>query len=207
MQAKEEDESLIEKVEPNFLGIRGLYYSDNFLSKKEETELLLTIDKQEWNTKLTRRTQHYGYIYDYTSKGATEETTPIPDWCEFIIERLMKMNILTTRPDQLIINEYLPGQGIYPHVDNIESFEDGIVSISLASSIIMDLIHCKNPSNQKEILLQRRSVVCFHEEARYKWRHGIKSRKVDRGLQRGRRVSLTFRKMKFNKRTKMTSLH
>ena len=175
--------------------IKGLKYVDNFLSIEEEVALLSLIDRQNWNTTLKRRTQHYGYVYDYSLKGASEETTPIPGWCDFVIDRLLEQDIIGERPDQLIVNEYRPGQGIFPHVDDVHSFKDGIVSISLGSDIVMDLVHNQTPSFKKEIHLKRRSLICFHGEARYGWRHGIASRKKDHGVNRGRRVSLTFRKM------------
>ena len=38
------------------------------------------------------------------------------------------------RPNQLIVNEYMPGQGIHAHIDR-DLFEDGIVATSLLSNI------------------------------------------------------------------------
>lgn len=40
--------------------------------------------------------------------------------------------------DQLIINEYQPGQGINPHIDNVKLFAEPIVSLSLGSECIME---------------------------------------------------------------------
>lgn len=40
--------------------------------------------------------------------------------------------------NQLIINEYLPGQGINPHVDNPTLFSSPIVSVSLGSECVME---------------------------------------------------------------------
>ena len=104
----------------------------------------------------------------------------------------MEKELLKNVPDQLIINEYMPGQGIFPHIDDPVSFEDGIVSLSLESDIIMDFIR----DTKKHVMLKRRSVIVLHGDARYKWKHGITARKSDFGLKRSRRVSLTFRKMK-----------
>lgn len=39
--------------------------------------------------------------------------------------------------DQLIVNEYEPGQGINPHIDNIKLFKSDIASLSLGSDCIM----------------------------------------------------------------------
>ena len=51
----------------------------------------------------------------------------------------------------------------------------------------------------EDVYLPRGSVVILHGEARYKWKHAIKSRKtdlVDKALvRRDTRVSLTFRRV------------
>jgi alkylated DNA repair dioxygenase AlkB len=39
--------------------------------------------------------------------------------------------------DQLIVNRYLPGEGILPHVD-LARFEDGIAIVSLGSAAVME---------------------------------------------------------------------
>jgi len=113
--------------------MRGLQLTHEFLTAEEETTLLERIDASVWNTSLQRRTQHYGYVYDYSNKNAAEAAPPIPEWCTFVVDRLLEQGLLHARPDQLIINEYKPGQGIYPHVDSVASFEDGIVSVSLGA--------------------------------------------------------------------------
>lgn len=177
------------------MDIKGLQYYDDFISDEEEKELLKSIDEQEWNTSLKRRTQHYGYIYDYNSKEAAKKTLNIPIWCNFIIERLIKREVIKNKPDQLIVNEYYPGQGIAMHTDNVKSFSDEIVSLSLGSSIIMDFKHWKTYKTE-EIFLKKRSLLSLNGEARYDWGHGIKARLQDNGIVRERRVSLTFRKMK-----------
>jgi len=175
--------------------IPGFFYEEEFITKEEETQLISLINENPWNESLVRRTQHYGYIYDYSSKKAAEETTPIPEWCHFLMDRLMEKQILKEIPDQLIINEYLPGQGIYPHIDHVHSFKDGIVSISLNSDICMEFIHNNDQDRKKTFPLKRRSLLCLHGESRYRWRHGIIARKFDYGKPRGKRISLTFRKM------------
>jgi alkylated DNA repair dioxygenase AlkB len=176
--------------------IHGLQLVEDFLTAEEEEILLACIQNEAWNTSLSRRTQHYGYVYDYTTKEAAVKALPIPTWCEFVLDRLLETRALTHRPDQLIVNEYTCGQGIHPHVDSVSQFEDGIVSVSLASAITMDFISCNDAKNKHELHLPRRSALVLHKEARYKWRHGIATRKKDHGVKRGTRVSLTFRKMK-----------
>lgn len=39
----------------------GLCLVENFITPAEEAELVAIINKQEWDTRLKRRTQHYGF--------------------------------------------------------------------------------------------------------------------------------------------------
>jgi len=100
--------------------------------------------------------------------------------------------------DQVTINEYLPGQGIRPHVDTPEAFGSHISSLSLLSPIIMDFRY-PGSKEKKSIVLPPRSMLVLTGPARYKWSHGISHRKIDciNGsiVQRKRRVSLTLRKV------------
>jgi alkylated DNA repair dioxygenase AlkB len=174
--------------------IPGLVLINDFITEKEEMQLLQRINSSKWNTTLKRRTQHYGYIYDYKSRGLAEKTLPIPDWCNFIIERLLENGYGPY--DQCIVNEYTPGQGIAPHIDSVTAFEETVVSLSLASDIYMEFTP---PTGLKvnDIHLKRRSAVCLTKDARYKWKHSIATKKYDiDGTKRDTRVSLTFRKIK-----------
>ena len=51
------------------INIPGLTYISNYISSAYEEKLLKLIDTQEWNLDLKRRTQHYGYKYDYTARS------------------------------------------------------------------------------------------------------------------------------------------
>ena len=48
-------------------------------------------------------------------------------------------------PDQVTVNEYLPGQGIAAHVDTHEAFGHTLLSLSLVSGVVMDFRHCLGP--------------------------------------------------------------
>lgn len=178
-----------------FLGVKGLCLLSGFISREEEQKLLECVDEGVWNTSLKRRTQHYGFVYSYSSKGLAQAAPPIPPWCDFLVDRLLEQAVLTDRPDQMIVNEYEPGQGIAPHVDSTAFFEDGIVSVSLGSDIVMEFLH-ERTKEQKAATLTRCSALSLHGVARFEWRHGITARKTDNGVKRQRRVSLTFRKIK-----------
>jgi alkylated DNA repair dioxygenase AlkB len=100
-------------------------------------------------------------------------------------------------PDQMIANEYEPGTGIFAHVD-LTAFDDTIVSISLASACVMQFIESESGATEA-VFLEPASSLVLSGDARYKWKHMIAPRHADqwmgREIVRGRRVSLTFRKM------------
>jgi alkylated DNA repair dioxygenase AlkB len=177
--------------------IQGLSYIENCISEKEEKNLLEHIDQEIWNNELKRRVQHYGYKYDYKARKVLNDSYlgTLPDWLESVTKKLSENNFKRS-PDQAIINEYLPGQGISPHIDCEPCFDDQIASLSLASDTIMFFT---KDNIKKEILLKRRSLIILSGEARYEWKHGIPARKSDLihgcKIERGRRVSITFRKV------------
>lgn len=174
--------------------IPGLGYLPQYITPEQEEELIQAIDNMPWSTELRRRVQHYGYKYDYKSRsiGDSHYLGPIPYWLKDISTRLYKDNIFTTEPDQIIINEYISGQGIASHVDCIQCFGDVICSLSLGSSCMMTFT---NDLTKQSVLLAPRSLLILQDDARYTWKHSIPARKSDNGLPRRRRVSLTFRKL------------
>jgi alkylated DNA repair dioxygenase AlkB len=97
------------------------------------------------------------------------------------------------QPDQVIVNEYEPGQGIARHTDCKPCFGPTVAMVSLASDIEMDFT---GPVGQTERLkLERCSLLVLSGQAREEWGHEIAKRRSDPqfGIQRRRRVSLTFR--------------
>eukprot|EP00759_Apiculatamorpha_spiralis_P029562 PhF_6_TR31728/c0_g1_i1/m.46692/K10770/ALKBH8; alkylated DNA repair protein alkB homolog 8 len=204
-------------------GVPGLEFYKDVLTSDEEKSLLAAIDDPStatsWSNDLKRRTQHYGYKYNYSGKADKIQSDPIPTWAMETWNRCCggggggtfregKEFVLPT-PDQLIVNEYLPGQGISAHVDHTGMFQDGIVSISLGSHCVFRFKEKKSTrgttsgdneeeTNKKtvEVVVPRRSMLVLTGDARYNWTHEIVARKTDKDVgARGRRVSLTFRKM------------
>ena len=171
--------------------MEGLIELNNFISADEEQTLLENIDKCAWNTSLSRRTQHYGYVYNYSKGGSLTSATAIPEWMDYLIERLSSH--ISQPINQAIINEYNPGQGIAPHID-AKTFGDTIVSISLGSKCIMEFT---KDGEKIEKILNRQSCIVLKGDSRNDWKHSIPARKSDviNGVKtnRNRRVSITFR--------------
>lgn len=183
--------------------ISGLTVVSDSLNPQLSEQLVSQIDSQDWRNDLKRRVQHYGYIYDYKRRTVDRNMYlgHLPDWSESLIEILMNHKDFAIRPDQMIINEYEPRQGIAHHIDCEPCFGDVIASFSLNSSCIMSFIHAEN-SQQQELLLEPNSLLIMREEARYDWKHGIPARKTDvykgKRYTRQRRISITFRKVVLN---------
>jgi alkylated DNA repair dioxygenase AlkB len=178
--------------------IPGLAYVPAYLDPEAQPSLLATIDAQPWLSDLRRRVQHYGYRYDYTRKALDDSLYlgPLPDWAATLAQRLHADGFIAAVPDQLIVNEYLPGQGIASHVDCVPCFGDTVLSLSLGGPCVMDLTHISSRT-AVSLLLEPGSLLVLRDAARYAWRHGIAARKSDqyagRTIPRRRRVSLTSR--------------
>lgn len=180
--------------------VPDLIYIENYIPNLEHDELLLKIDRNLWSNELRRRVQHYGYKYNYKARSINHSmrVDDLPTWAENIGNRLCQDNYFSSPPDQLIVNEYLPGQGITNHIDCEPCFEGVVISISLGSCATMNFVHSKT-KEKIPVLLKPKSAVVLKGKSRYNWTHGIPARKSDiiNGVKknRTRRVSLTFRKV------------
>jgi len=180
--------------------IHGLKYIQNYITDDDHRNILNSIDGEQWSGELKRRVQHYGYKYDYRSRSINQKMFlgPLPEWCSQISKRLFDDNLMPQIPDQLIVNEYNPGQGIASHVDCQPCFGNTVVSLSLNSGVIMELKSAIS-KRKVDIWLEPKSVVILSGESRYWWIHGIVPRKSDiinhERKMRERRISLTFRKV------------
>lgn len=176
----------------------GAIYLPDFVTAKEESELVGALDTGEWSAEMKRRVQHFGWRYDYRARAVTADAFlgALPGWLSPICARLESETTFGRLPDQMIANEYLPGQGISAHVDCVPCFADKVASLSLLSACEMRFRH--RASGEKcALLLEPRALLILADEARYDWTHEIPARMADLvegGKQpRQRRVSMTFR--------------
>ncbi len=178
--------------------VPGLRCLPDYVTPDEAESLLAQIDASGWRATLKRRVQHYGYEYDYKAKAVREEMWlgPLPNWAASLAERLHADGLIHAVPDQVIVNEYQPGQGISAHVDCVPCFGETVISLSLGSACVMHFSRITDALSVP-VLLEPCTVLAMTGESRYLWKHGIAPRKVDvykrRILRRGRRVSVTFR--------------
>ncbi|MFN4254129.1 MAG: alpha-ketoglutarate-dependent dioxygenase AlkB [Saprospiraceae bacterium] len=178
--------------------ISGLAYHASFITTNDAAELIKQIDQGNWLCDLKRRVQHFGYKYDYKARkiDSTMNIGKLPDWLQSLAVSFFQKGFFKQVPDQVIVNEYEPGQGISPHIDCEPCFGETLASLSLNSTAIMEF---SNGHEKVPVFLEPRSVVLLSGEARFDWTHCIPARKSDlfQGVRypRKRRISLTFRKV------------
>ena len=180
-------------VTPNASDIPGLYCIRNYLSKTEHEMILNKINsniKFEPITKSvnSRRVAHFGYNYSYDRSGLTK-AADIPNYlAEFVtadrINHVLKQNIITKPFDQVIINEYKPGQQISYHTDHTKQFGPIIACISIGETV---RINFKSGTVEKTIRAEPKSMYIMTADARYKFQHSLKNASP------GTRYSLTYR--------------
>ena len=188
----------------------GVVY-EPLLPHEECQNLLADINKRSWMNDLKRRVQHYGWKYDYTSRSLSEDMRigALPDFLSNVAMTLRERGWFDLAPDQVIVNEYRPGQGIAPHVDR-DCFGPTVATLSLGDAWPMEFAPANrdraraaqaNRARERiELVLEVGSILVLRGAARSSWTHGIAPRHADgRGgsrRPRGTRVSVTFRTVK-----------
>lgn len=184
---------------PTSTAIDGLQYIPNYVSEQEEAQLLRLVDSGQWFHAIRRRIQFYGPVYYYTKHFLPEvqpernyEVSPLST-VQFLLDRferdgIFEMSSSSHAPNQCLVNEYVSNQNIADHVDHAQVFGDTIVGLSLLEPTVMTFSPIApvqqqgqqeqlNQASKFSILLEPRSLYVFKREARYEWKHGIKSSK------------------------------
>jgi alkylated DNA repair protein alkB family protein 8 len=180
--------------------VSGFILHRDFITSSMEDELMKEIESQKWVVDYDRRLQYYGYRNELEKPyDLIPIPLPMPPLIKQLSEQIVDQGIVVVQPDQVIINEYLPGQGIRPHKDR-NYFENQICGINLGSGCIMRFL---KGTEVVDIEVPRRSLYVMQDEVRYKWKHAIPPRKKDmiegNVQHRERRWSITYRKVKISK--------
>lgn len=187
-----------------------IIYVKDFITEEEEENLLTQIydaPKPKWKQLSHRRLQYWGGIPPPSaSKAMVAEK--MPDWLDAYCAKLGEMKIFDqNKPNHVLINEYLPGQGIMPHQDGNLYFPT-VCNISLSSPLFLDfyrpiqvtnigeaLRNVMQPSPENDenghgyslekrymfsILMEPRSLLILKEDMFNVYLHGIKDVEEDR---------------------------
>jgi alkylated DNA repair dioxygenase AlkB len=170
----------------------GLCYFPEFISRRDEEMLLVATSDGAWSSHWSRRTQFFGARYTPIERP-DEPDRPMPQWADLLLRVGVERGLFDRLPNQMGINEYLPGQGIAAHVDY---FGGSVASLTLGGGCVMDITRSEL-SLRVSLWLAPRSIVLLTGPARTVWKHGIARRLSDevlgRSVRRLRRVSITLR--------------
>ncbi|XP_055693427.1 alpha-ketoglutarate-dependent dioxygenase alkB homolog 6 [Lutzomyia longipalpis] len=197
-------------------------YIPNFITSDEEKYILSCVaaaPKPKWTQLLNRRLINYGGVPHKNGMIAEE----MPVWLQTFVEKINNLGVLEDKKaNHVLVNEYLPGQGIMPHTDG-PLFHPVISTISCGSHTILRLqkmapTSAGNESVEddsqavQEILVEPRSLLLIKDKAYHEHMHSIEELLEDRIdeavmnlslceksyspgtiLARSRRISLTIR--------------
>jgi alkylated DNA repair dioxygenase AlkB len=174
--------------------VAGITYLPDYISQEAHDQFLLVVDQHPWRPSVDHDVQVYGYSYNHKQRAAIH-VGELPGWAVPLAQRLHHEGHIRSVPNQLVVNAYPPGAGIFEHIDQ-SVFGDTVISVSLGSMCTIRFSH-EDSARCEEMVLEPRSLLVLSGESRWQWKHGIPPRASDvqegREYQRTRRVSLTFR--------------
>ncbi|CAM8910280.1 unnamed protein product [Rhodiola kirilowii] len=182
-----------------------LYYIPDFVTADEQTLLLNNINQAplaKWKTLKNRRLQNWGGVVH--EKGLLSQN--LPPWLSNLTRRISeRTGLFPSAINHVLINEYLPDQGIMPHQDGPAYFPV-VAILSLGSPAVMDFTphskltlsdtskdpnqDCCSEASEMEackwvdnhhpfsVLLMPHSLLIFKDEAYSDYLHGIKDSRV-----------------------------
>lgn len=174
----------------------GLSLQLNVITPEREQEIIQWLDSHQWSTELSRRTQHFGYNYNYKGKNLLPGQ-PLEGPILEIAQKIEATGLM--KPVQCIVNEYYRDQGIAGHIDNMV-FGPVIMGLSIGADAVMVF---ERGTERFECFLPRRSLMMMQGPARKEWKHGIEKRvtytdntgaKITKPSDY-RRISLTYREL------------
>ncbi|XP_065353079.1 alpha-ketoglutarate-dependent dioxygenase alkB homolog 6 [Cloeon dipterum] len=174
-----------------------IYYIPEFISEYEEQMLIkniLNAPKPKWTQLKRRRLQNWGGLPH--PKGMIAEI--MPQWLSSSVEKVAQLEVFgDNKPNHVLINEYLPGQGIMAHTDG-PLFYPTVTTISCGSHTVLEFFKPRNNddlerrSDQAEsescdmrtevvvsLLLEPRSLVIVQDDMYSQMLHSIAERSVD----------------------------
>ncbi|XP_052199091.1 uncharacterized protein LOC127806101 isoform X2 [Diospyros lotus] len=171
-----------------------LFYIPDFINDTQQQELLRNVIYQapisKWKALKNRRLQNWGGVVH--EKGLLAQD--LPPWLRRITNKIFEESCLfPSAINHVLINEYLPNQGIMPHQDGPAYFPV-VAIVSLGSPVVMDFtphssLQLANTSIKSgdgdddqwldghhpfSVLLMPGSLLVFKDKAYSDYLHGIK---------------------------------
>jgi len=167
--------------------LNGLTLIENYINEEEEINLIDFINNE-----------HYGYNYNKYKSSKINYIDELLNVYHKYISKILNDKYISEKPDKIIINRYLPGEGMSEHIDKPNIFKNKIYSLSLGSGCTM-IFENKDNNEIKNIYIPPKTLLIMEDDARYKYTHSIESIKYDiinnNEIKRKTRYSITFRNM------------
>ncbi|CAD0201608.1 unnamed protein product [Chrysodeixis includens] len=153
------------------------FYVSEFLSQTEEKSVLNHIyaaPKPKWTQLTNRRLQNWGGIPH--RNGMIAEA--MPPWLETYLDKIDRLDLMGGKhPNHVLVNEYLPGQGIMPHLDG-SLFYPTITTLSVGSHCVLTFMEAKddntiNTEPAFSLLLEPRSLLVLQDTLFHNYLHCI----------------------------------
>ena len=167
--------------------ISNLLYSPNAVNEQIENALSQYISwstsLQPWRNLRNRKLQCWGNFPIHEDNMKVEDiSTPLPSWIDVLIDGLVAAGVFSEdmRPDNVLINQYQPNEGILHHTDG-PAYYDRVAILSLGSDTLLSFrrklcsasIGIEYAGDVCSVLLQQRSLFVFEKEAYSMYMHGI----------------------------------
>jgi len=124
-------------------------YIPNFITSEEEQRILSHIErtpKPRWTQLLNRRLVNYGGVPHPNGMIAEE----IPEWLQSYVDKVNNLGVFESQnANHVLVNEYLPGQGILPHTDG-PLFFPIISTISCGAHTVLEFAKREDTSAEPE---------------------------------------------------------
>ncbi|XP_057323433.1 alpha-ketoglutarate-dependent dioxygenase alkB homolog 6 isoform X3 [Microplitis mediator] len=156
------------------------YYIQNFINDNEEEELIKYVNSSplpKWTQLSNRRLQNWGGIPH--QKGMIAEE--IPNWLKKYMDRISSFNIFNNDklPNHVLINEYLPGQGIMGHTDG-PLFHPIVTTITCGSHTLLEFTKRLDTNEEQRqlkpefsFILERKSLLVLKDKLYHDYLHSI----------------------------------
>jgi alkylated DNA repair dioxygenase AlkB len=145
-----------------------LKITKDFITPEEELQILANIKPiSPRKTTARNRILRYGSDLPYKTPMLSKD---LPEWIEFLVDRLMDQQFVPEKPDHITINEYHAGQNISYHIDSKSSGEI-ITVLCLKSDAVMGMKDEKGVETQHPV--PARSLVQLTGDERWKSKHCI----------------------------------
>jgi alkylated DNA repair dioxygenase AlkB len=155
----------------------GLFVIPNWLSEKEEQDIVDFLSKGQWSSHLSqnRPTQHFGYRYEIRGYSSSTEKVA-SDWgvlreqADRIEQQFPGVSI-----SQCLANLYFRHTTIGAHRDKETPM---VFGLSVVGDINMIWTEIANPNNKYEAFIPKRSVYIMSSDVALLWKHEIPARKT-----------------------------